>query len=103
MLPFSLAKAITELRLRGVEGVDVPNPLTGGQGRIGKTYDGEAWKIDAEPACLRVPRADLPAVRAHLATAVRGGELVVADADTAAALGVPMPSAPKPAPAKKEG
>lgn len=90
---------IFELRLRGVEGVDVPNPFTGGQGRIGKDYDAEAeaWKLTGEQV-LRVSKPELASHRRSLADALSLGELVACDKATAEALGVPFKAMPAPAP-----
>lgn len=95
---------IFELRLRGVEGVDVPNPFTGGQGRVGKDYDAdaEAWKLSGD-SLYRVSKAELAAHRKSLFDALALGEIVACDKATADVLGVPFKAAPSPPKAKGEG
>jgi len=95
---------IFELRLRGVEGVDVPNPFTGGRGRVGKSYDAdaEAWKLTGDDV-LRVSKSELAAHRKSLVDAISLGELVACDKATADVLGVPFKAAPIPPKAKGEG
>lgn len=95
---------IFELRLRGVEGVDVPNPFAGGRGRIGKDYDAdaEAWKLSGD-ALLRVSKAELAAHRKSLFDALSLGELVACDKATADVLGVPFKAAPASPKTKGEG
>jgi hypothetical protein len=83
-----------EMRFCAVEGVDVPDPFAppSGQRRvIGKTFSPETGEMhcNAEPALVRMAAPDFHAAKVLLRKCVAKGELVCADAATAAALGLP--------------
>lgn len=91
---------LTELRFRGVDGIDVHHPQArAGHGQpmrfIGKAWDkdAEAFVPSSEPDTLRLTAGELVACRALLANACKAAQLVPADKATADALGLPF-SAP---------
>ena len=90
------------LRLIGVDGVNVCDiaALSSGIRRVvGKSFDDAsgAWKVTAEPGSAVCSGPELTNYRSFYAKACRLGELVPADPDTAAALGVPWTAPAKPA------
>lgn len=90
------------LSFLAVETTNVIDPIRLDQGVryvIGKRYDADndTDVLDPERGRIVVSRAMMPHVRSYFAKAVRAGELLCADRETADALGVPQ-KAPAAAP-----
>ncbi len=81
----------------GTDVVDVSAMLVGRHRVIGKSYDTDAerWLCTGKPEVLNLTGSEVAELRSHYARAAKHGQLLPADAATAAALGVPMPAAPR--------
>lgn len=78
------------LKFYAVEGVDVSDPIAldaGVHRIIGKTFDGQAQRVNPEGATLNLDDGDARRYRALFAKHVRLGELKCLDDETARALG----------------